>query len=150
VLQLVDGDVRRQVVDPIERLAQRQRVRLCRGHADQQRTGQAGPGGHGHRVDVVDRCTGIGQRPVHRRDHRLQMRTGGDLGDDAAEALVLRHRRRQGVGEQGVPADQPDTGLVARRLEPEHERLAHGFSRFITAEAFHHEPRRAACVPCVA
>ena len=51
----------------------------------------------------------------------------------AAEALVLVDRRREGVGEQRVPANQPDAGLVARRLEPDHERLGgHDFSRFIT------------------
>ena len=54
VLQLVDGDVRGQVVDPVQRLAQRQRVRLGRGDADQQRAGEPRPRGHRDGVDVVE------------------------------------------------------------------------------------------------
>ena len=45
VLQLVDGDVGGQVVDPIQRLAQRDGVGLGHGHPDQQRPGQSGPCG---------------------------------------------------------------------------------------------------------
>jgi hypothetical protein len=43
VLQLVDGDVRGQVVDAVQRLVQRQRVGLGRGEPDQQRAGEPGP-----------------------------------------------------------------------------------------------------------
>ena len=41
VLELVDRDVRGQVVDAVQRGAERERERLGRGDADQQRAGQA-------------------------------------------------------------------------------------------------------------
>ena len=52
VLQGVHGDVRGEVVDAVHRLLGGQRVPLGGGHADQQRAGQPGPGGHRDRVDV--------------------------------------------------------------------------------------------------
>jgi hypothetical protein len=132
VLQLIDGDVRGEVVDAVERDVEREGVGLGRGDAHQQRAGETGSRGDRHGVDVPRGDTCVGQRPVHGRDHRLEVRPGGDLGHHAAEPLVLVHRRGQCVGQQCVPAHQPDAGLVARGLETEHERLTHGFSRFIT------------------
>ena len=41
VLELVDGDVRGEVVDAVQRLAEPDRERLGRGDADQQGAGQA-------------------------------------------------------------------------------------------------------------
>ena len=41
VLELVDGDVRGEVVDAVDRLAEPERQRLGRGDADEQRAGQA-------------------------------------------------------------------------------------------------------------
>ncbi len=50
VLELVHRDVRGQVVDPVQRLAQRGRVGLRRGHPDQQGAGQARARCHRDRV----------------------------------------------------------------------------------------------------
>ena len=123
VLQLVDGDVRGEVVDAVERLvrAPARRPWPPRRRPAARRSGRA------RRSPRPRRCrrrhAGVGERPVHRRHHRLEVRPGGDLGDDAAEALVLGHRRGQRVGQQGVPAHEPDAGLVAGRLEPQDQRL---------------------------
>ena len=62
---------------------------------------------------------------------------GRTIDDAAGEAFdkvarVLGHRGGQRVGQQRAPAHQADTGLVARRLEPQDQRLAHSLSRFIT------------------
>ena len=53
VLELVDGHVRGQVVDAVDRLAEAERQRLGGGHAHEQRAGQAGAVGHGDGVDLM-------------------------------------------------------------------------------------------------
>jgi hypothetical protein len=53
------------------------------------------------------------------------VRAAGHLRDDAAEPDVLLDAARDRVGQQRRPADDPDTGLVAGRLDPEDQRLAH-------------------------
>ncbi|GAA4958062.1 hypothetical protein GCM10023205_20730 [Yinghuangia aomiensis] len=50
------------------------------------------------------------------------MRAGGDLGHDTAEPGVLVHARRDRLPEHDPVPDQPDPGLVARRLDPENHR----------------------------
>ena len=50
----------------------------------------------------------------------------GDLGDDAAEACVLLDRGGDRVGEQRVAAYDADPGLVAGRLDAQHERFGGG------------------------
>ena len=64
VLELVDGDVGGEVVDAVQRLAEPDRQRLGRGHADEQRAGQAGAAGHGDRVDLVQRARRRSRRPA--------------------------------------------------------------------------------------
>ena len=122
VLELVDGDVRGEVVDAVQRLAEAERERLRRRDPDEQGAGETGAAGHGDRVDVVQLDPGGLAGPLDRRHHRLEVRPGGDLGDDAAEAGVLLHAGGHRVGEQGVPAHDPDTGLVAGGLDAEHQR----------------------------
>ena len=64
VLELVDGDVRGEVVDAVDRLAEPDRQRLGRGHADQQRAGQARAAGDRDRVDVVEADAGGRRTPA--------------------------------------------------------------------------------------
>jgi hypothetical protein len=125
MFQLVDGDVRGQVVDAVQRLAQRERVRLGRRHPDEQGAGQPGPGGDGHGVDLTRTDARGGERAVEGRDHRLQVRPAGHLGHDAAEPGVLLDAGGDGVGEQLAAADQPDARLVAGGLDAEHQRGGH-------------------------
>ncbi len=125
VLELVDGDVGRQVVDAEDRLAQPERERLGRGHADEEGAGQAGPAGHRDRVDVVRPDPGGLAGPLDGRHHRLEVGSAGHLGYDASETRVLVHTAGDGVGEQRAAADDADPGLVARRLDAEHEWFAH-------------------------
>ena len=123
VLELVDGDVGGEVVDAVDRLAQPDRERLGRGDADHQRAGQAGAAGHRDRVDVGEPDAGGLAGALDRRHHRLEVRPAGDLRHHAAEAGVLVDAAGDRVGEQRVPADDPDAGLVAGGLDPEDQRL---------------------------
>ena len=128
MLERVDGDVRGEMVDPVERHVPGGRVGLGRRDPDEQRPRQARPRGDGHGVDVARADPGRRQRPVHGRDHRLQVRPGGHLGDHAAEAGVLVDRGGDLVGEQLHPpalvdGDDADAGLVARGLDAEHDVL---------------------------
>ena len=125
MFQLVDGDVRGQVVDAVQRLAQRERVRLGRRHPDEQGAGQPGPGGDGHGVDLTRTDARGGERAVEGRDHRLQVRPAGYLGHHAAEPGVLVHAGGDGVGQQFVPADQPDPGLVTGGLDAQYQGKGH-------------------------
>ena len=130
VLELVDGDVRGEVVDAVERLAEPDREGLGRRDADQQRAGEAGSAGDRDRVDVVQLDAGGLAGPLDRRHHRLEVRPAGDLGHDAAEPGVLVDAAGDRVGQQRVAAHDPDAGLVAGRLDAEDERgVGHGRHR---------------------
>ena len=101
VLELVDGDVRGEVVDAVERLAERERERLGR----RRRRPAARRPGPGPAVTAIastsaSRTPGVGAGPLDRRHHRLEVRAAGDLGHDAAEAGVLVDAARDRVGEQ--------------------------------------------------
>jgi hypothetical protein len=121
VFQLIHADVRGEVVDPVQRLAERVRVRLGRRDAHQERAREPGPGRDGDPVQVGGGDTGLIQGPLDGRHHRLQMRPGGDFGDDAAEARVLVDAGGDRVGEERGAADDADAGLVAGGLDTEDE-----------------------------
>ena len=125
VLQLVDGDVRDEVVDAVERLVVGERERLGRRDAHQQRTGEAGPAGDRDRVDVLHAHAGLGVGLLQRRHHRLEVGPAGDLRHDAAEPHVLVDAGRDRVGQQLGAPDDAHTRLVARRLDAEDEGFAH-------------------------
>jgi hypothetical protein len=122
VLQLVHGDVRGQVVNPVQRLAEGERVRLGGGHPDQQGPLQARSGGNGDGVDLGGGDTGLGERALEGRDHRLQVRPAGHLGHHTAEPRVFLDTGSHRVGQQFVPADQSDAGLIAGGLDAQNER----------------------------
>ena len=89
MFQLVDGHMGSQVIDAIQGLAERYRVGLSRRHSYQKRPGQSGSGGNGDGVDIAEPDPGLGERPVNRRHHGLQMGPAGDLRHYAAESGVL-------------------------------------------------------------
>ncbi len=130
VFELVDGDVRGQVVDPVQRLAQRERIRLGRGHPDEQGADQPRPRGDGHGVDLLLADASGRDGPVEGRDHGLQVRPAGHLRHHAAEPRVLIHAGGNAVSEQCVTADQPDACLVAGGLDAKHQRRGHHASAF--------------------
>ena len=101
----------------------REREPLGRGHAHEQRAGEAGPVARGHRVEVAQLDARLDQRfRDHRRDE-LHVGAAGDLGHHAAEArvqvdLARHHRRAHGP----TVLDHRGRGLVARRLDAEDQR----------------------------
>ena len=103
VLELVDRDVRGEVVDAVDRLAEPDRERLGGGDADHQRAGQARAAGDRDRVDVVQPDAGGLAGPLDRRHHRLEVRAAGDLRarrrrTGRARRRCSRPRRRAGCG----------------------------------------------------
>jgi hypothetical protein len=118
--QLVDRDMRSQVVDPVDRLVEPEGERLGRRHPDQQGTREARSRGDGDRVDVVELDARLLAGPLDRRHHRLQVRPAGDLRHDPAEPGMLLDAARHRVCQERVPAHHPDPRLIARRLDPEH------------------------------
>ena len=123
--QLVDDRVPDHVVDAVQRLVERERERLGGGRTDGERADEARAGRDRDRVDLVERDVGGGQRALDRRHHGLEVGARGDLGDDPAEPRVLVHRAGDGVDQQVVAAHEGDAGLVAGRLDPEHEGVSH-------------------------
>ncbi len=93
LIQQTDPHVRHQVVDRVERLPGGHGQRLGRADAHHQRPGQARPAGHRNSVHLVQRNPGLGQGLLQRGNDRIQVRPGGYLGDHAAKAHVLGHRR---------------------------------------------------------
>ncbi len=91
VLKGVHRDMRGQMMDPVKRDAERERVCLGRGHSDEQRPGQARTSGDRDRVHITMAQPRLGQRPVDSRHHRLDVRTGGDLRNHPAVTRVLVH-----------------------------------------------------------
>ncbi len=123
VLDDVDGDVRGQVVDAVDRGAERHGERLGRSDPDEQGSGQSRPGRHGDRVEVAEPDARVAAGPLDRRHHGLEVRPARDLGHDPSEAGVLLDAARDRVDEQGLAAHDADPGLVARRLDAEHQWL---------------------------
>ena len=65
------------------------------------------------------------------------MRARGDLGHHATEARVFLDAAGDRVCEQGLTANDPDTGLVAGCLDVENQRAAgHSVNLMICASTF--------------
>ena len=125
VLQAIDRHVCRQVVHAVERLVQRECQGLRRRDTNEQRTDEARPARHGDGVDIAQGDAGFAAAAFDGRHHGFQMGTRGDLGDDPTETRVLINARRDGVGEQRVPAHDADTGFVARGFDAQHKGFRH-------------------------
>ena len=108
----VDRDVRGQVVDAVQRLAESERVRLRCGDTDEQLPGQTGTRGDGNGIDITQADAGLLQRTVHGWHDRFEMRTAGDLGHHTAEARMLFDAGCQRIGKQLAATHDADTCLV--------------------------------------
>jgi hypothetical protein len=84
---------------------------------DQQRADQTRADRHGHAVEIPEPAPGGLERGVDQRGERLDVRAARELGHHAAEALVHVDLAGDEVGEHGLPVDDRDRGLVARRLD---------------------------------
>ncbi len=124
MFQGVHRNVPGQVVDPVEGQIEGHGQGLRRADPDQKRPSQARSAGHRDCVEVARGDAGGVQGPAQGGDHRLQVGPGGDLGDHPAEACVFLDTAGHLVGEQAVPGDDADPGLVARGFDAKHEWLA--------------------------
>ena len=111
-----------EVIDTVERHAERGGQPLGCADADHERAGQARARRDRDSVDVGKRHASLVARCQNRRLHRLEVGPRRDLGHDAAEARVLVHARCDGVGQQLRAAHDADAGLVTAGLDAEHER----------------------------
>jgi len=119
-LEVEGGHMALEVVDRHERQAARERQRLRGREAHQERADQAGPLGHGHRLEVVEPDARVGQRTFHGRHDQLQVPARGHLGHDTAVRRVQGGLRGNDVREDGAaPRHDRRGGLIARRLDPE-------------------------------
>ena len=99
VLDQVDGDVPGQVVDPVQRLVQRERQRLGRASPTTRAPISPGPAVTAM-PSISDRSMSAVAGPAQRRQQRLQVGPAGHLGDHTAEADVLGDAGRDLVGQQ--------------------------------------------------
>ena len=118
----VHRDVGREVVHAVQRHAERDRERLRRGDADQQRAGEAGAGGHGDRVEVGEprrRPRGSARSIVGTIASRCaRLATSGTTPPKrACSSTLLATASASSV----LAADDPDAGLVAGGLDAQHQ-----------------------------
>ncbi|CNV66357.1 Uncharacterised protein [Mycobacterium tuberculosis] len=112
----VGGQVPAQMIHRIERHPPSSRICLGRSHSHQQ--GAREPGTDGGRDNVWLFQAGGRQRAAHRGTQCLQVRTGGNLGDHAAEPNMLVDTGSHLVGQQchgaiGIEPRDADTGFIA-------------------------------------
>ena len=120
-VEQVGADVTDEVVDGVERDAERGGEALRRADADHQGPGEARAARHGDRLQLVETHLCGPKRLDERRSERFEVGTGRDLGHDTAVAGVLVHRRGDDVRQEARSAHDPDARLIAARLDPEHE-----------------------------
>ena len=141
-------EVRLEVVHADERHVPRQRQRLRRRHADEQRADQAGPDRARHAVDprIVD--AGLDDRAGDHGVEHVEVRPRGDLGHDATELGVQIDLRRHDARHDVEAAHhQRRRGLVAARLDAEHERRLVDASRLSIAPGASSARIRSSCSP---
>jgi hypothetical protein len=133
VLQLIDDDVRGQMVHPVDRAIQRRTQGLRRRDTDEERAHESGTRGHGDRIDIAESDTCVRARAFDRGHHRLEMSTTSDLRHDTTEAGLLIHTRRQSIRAQLIANDDADPRLVAGGLDPQDHGTGHSALRRISA-----------------
>ncbi len=117
-------DVRLDVIDADQRLAERPGQPLGRRKADQQRAGQAGAVGDRDRIDLRPAEMRTRQRLADHAGQLLDMAAGGDLRHDSAVGLVQRHLAEDDRSQHlATAADDGGGRLVAGGLDAEHRHL---------------------------
>ena len=115
----VRGDVALQVVDGRQREVARGGQALRGRHAHEEGADEPRPLRDGDEVDVVEPGAGAGQGVVDDRRGELEVVAGGDLGHDAAVAVVHPLARDDVRVDRAVVPDDRRAGVVAARLERE-------------------------------
>ena len=113
VHETIDGHVRGEVVDAVDRAVERHREPLRRTHADEQCSDKSRTGRDRDGIHVPQRYSGFCRSPVEGRVEGFEVGPTGDLGDHPAEARLLVDTRGHRIKEQAPAADEGDAGLVA-------------------------------------
>ena len=125
----VGGDVALEVVDGRQRQPPRGGQALGGGDADEQRADQARALGDRDQLGVVERGARLGEGVVDDRVDELEVVARGDLGHDAAVAVVDALGGDDVRADLAGAGDHRRAGVVAGRLEREdHSGCAFGTS----------------------
>ena len=117
VYQFVDRHVPDHMIDAVEGPVERDGEGFRRGYPHGQRPDEARAGGDGDGVNVAQCGSSARECALDRGNHLLEVRAGGDLGDDPSEPRVFVHRTRDGLSQQAAPPHEGDAGFVARALD---------------------------------
>ena len=124
--QQLHSDVADQVIDRVERHVETRSQAFCPADANHQSTDQPRTGGDRYGVNVFGANSGDPHRIIHYLGQRLQVGPRRHLWHHPTKTLVLGHRRRNHVGQQCVPPDNPHTGFITARLNANNERILGG------------------------
>ncbi len=113
----VGSDMALQMIDRRERQLLPCRERLGRGEPHQQRADQPRTLRSGDQSDVVKVDAGFGERLRDHQVDQLQMMAGGDLGHDAAVAVVHALRGDHVRARVSVRVEDRCAGVVAAALQ---------------------------------
>ena len=120
VREEVGPDVPFQMVHPDQGRPGREGDGLRGRHPHEQGTDQPRTDGDGNAVEAPEPDTGLVERAFEQRIQRLDVRSSGDLGDDAAVALVeMLLPGDQVRADLGAVFHDRDRRLVARCLDAE-------------------------------
>ena len=134
VLQTGREQVALHVVDADERLAESPCHRSRERKPDDQSADQPRPLRSRNRVEIHGMDAGLGESAVRQRTDRLDVETGGDLGNDAAEHRMLIGLGGQDAGEGLTAAHDGHRRLVAARFDSQDQwSVAHDSSALISA-----------------
>ncbi len=120
-----------QVVDRGEGQLARGGQRLARREAHQQRADEPRPLGGADQVDLVQRRAGLRQRPLDDRVDQLEVVSGGDLGDHAAEAVVGALGGDHVRSRPAVLVEDRGAGVVAAGLKRQDRHIAPGIRHIV-------------------
>jgi hypothetical protein len=117
----IHRDVSSQVIDAVDRTVKGDREALRCTDADKKCADETRTGGHRDGIDIAQRDTRLRRRTIKSGVEGLQVSSAGNLGHDSTESSLLIDARCDGIKEKCAPAHQGDAGLVAGRLDPQHQ-----------------------------
>ncbi len=121
-LEMIDGD---------QRLAGREREALAGKKRDHDAADQAGPGGGGDSIDIANRNAGLAEDVADQRRQNLDVRAGGDFGNNAAIRLMSRSLADDFLGKDvPIRRDKRRGAVVARGFQSEDHSHCRVFQRF--------------------
>ena len=87
----VNGHVRCEMIDAVDRAIESECESFRGAHADEQCADETGTRRDRDRVDIAQRHARLGSGPIKGGIECLQVSPAGDLGDHAAKARLLVH-----------------------------------------------------------